>query len=169
MTANKSTQNQATNTQNGKSNEYFNLNVTGLGYLSDIRHVTGPNGAFISCVINALSGQKDNANYVRFDVTPAGKETIALIKRCEKSVDEDKKVLINFTLSNLSPSIFTLNSGDHAGEQRVSLKARLIKITRIKVGQEEVYKAEKSDSSDSTPVQNSPATAASKAYAENSF
>ncbi|WP_409161617.1 STY4534 family ICE replication protein [Pectobacterium sp. B2J-2] len=167
MTANKSTLNQGINSQNGKSNEYFNLNLNGLGYLSDIRHVTGPNGQFTTCVINALSGHKDSVNYVRFDVTPAGKETIDLIKRCEKAVDEDKKVLINFALSNLSPSIFTLNSGDHAGEQRISLKARLIKITRIKVGKEITYQAEKSDPSDSTPAQNTPAP--SKAYAANSF
>ncbi|GAB7261550.1 hypothetical protein DaDZ19_32180 [Dickeya ananatis] len=67
-------------------------------------------------------------------------------------------------MSNLSAEIFTLKSGDHAGEQRVSQKARLIKVDWIKIGQEMVYKAEKSDS---VPPQNG--AAAPKEYVENSF
>ncbi|HAK5377493.1 TPA: DUF3577 domain-containing protein, partial [Salmonella enterica] len=102
-------------------------------------------------------------SYVRFDVTVAGKEATALIARCQKAVDEDRKVLLGFTLSNLSTDIFTLNKGEHAGEQRVSLKARLIKVDWIKIGQEMVYKAEKSDS---LPPQNG---AMQQQYAENSF
>lgn len=110
-----------------------------MGYLSNIRQVNGPNGTFISCVVNGLSGPTDNASYTRFDVTVAGKEASSLINRCQKSVDEDKKVLIGFVLSNPKTDIFTLNSGEHAGEQRVSLKARLIKVDWIKIGQEKVY------------------------------
>ncbi|MDR8470641.1 DUF3577 domain-containing protein, partial [Acinetobacter baumannii] len=83
---------------------------------------------FLSCVINALSGPTDNPAYVRFDISVAGKEASSLIARCQKAVDEDKKVLLGFNLSNPSTDIFTLNKGDHAGEQRVSLKARLIKV-----------------------------------------
>ncbi|MCL6392470.1 DUF3577 domain-containing protein [Pectobacterium atrosepticum] len=162
MSANNNTKAQ-NNSQTGKS-EYYNLLINGLGYVSNIRHVNGQSGQFLSCVINALSGPVDKANYVRFDVTVAGKEATDLISRCQKASDEDQKVLIGFTLSNLSADIFTLKSGDHAGEQRVSQKARLIKVDWIKVGQEQVYKAEKSDS---VPPQNG--AAASKAYAENSF
>ncbi|MEQ9859576.1 STY4534 family ICE replication protein [Pectobacterium cacticida] len=154
--------NQAQNT--GKP-EYFNLLINGLGYVSNIRQVTGASGQFLSCVVNALCGPSDDASYVRFDVTVAGKKASDLIARCQKASDEDKKVLIGFTLSNLSTEIFTLKSGDHAGEQRVSQKARLIKVDWIKVGQNMVYKAEKPDS---VPPQNG-AAAASKAYAENSF
>lgn len=162
MSANNNSQAQ-NNSQNGKP-EYFNLLISGLGYVSNIRHVTGQSGQFLSCVINALSGPSDKANYVRFDVTVAGKEASDLISRCQKAADEDQKVLIGFTLSNLSAEIFTLKSGDHAGEQRVSQKARLIKVDWIKVGQNMVYKAEKPDS---VPPQNG--AAASKAYAANSF
>ncbi len=162
MSANNNNQAQ-NNSQTGKS-EYFNLLINGLGYVSNIRHVTGTSGQFLSCVINALSGPADKANYVRFDVTVAGKEATDLIARCQKASDEDQKVLIGFTLSNLSAEIFTLKSGDHAGEQRVSQKARLIKVDWIKIGQKQVYKAEKPDS---VPPQDG--AAASKAYAENSF
>jgi len=157
MSANNST------ASTSQKTEYFNLNISGLGYLNSVRRINGPNGTFISCVINALSGPTDNPKYVRFDVTVAGKEASSLINRCQKSVDEDKKVLLGFTLSNPSTDIFTLNTGDHAGEQRVSLKARLIGIDWVKIGQDMVFKAEKSDS---VPPQGSQAQ---QSYAEDSF
>ncbi|ENE0486656.1 TPA: STY4534 family ICE replication protein [Escherichia coli] len=148
---------------NTAKTEYFNLTLKGLGYLSNVRQVNHQNGTFLSCVVNALSGPTDSPSYVRFDVTVASKEATALIARCQKAVDEDRKVLLGFTLSNLSTDIFTLNKGEHAGEQRVSLKARLIKVDWIKIGQEMVYKAEKSDS---LPPQNG---TMQQQYAENSF
>ncbi|EHR8407573.1 DUF3577 domain-containing protein [Escherichia coli] len=155
MTANTSSANAKT--------EYFNLTLKGLGYLSNIRQVNHQNGTFLSCVVNALSGPTDSPSYVRFDVTVAGKEATSLIARCQKAVDEDRKVLIGFTMSNPSTDIFTLNRGEHAGEQRVSLKARLIKVEWIKIGQDMVYKTEKSES---IPPQNCNTP---REYAENSF
>lgn len=152
----------ANNTTAAKT-EYFNLTIKGLGYLSNIRQVNHQNGSFLSCVINALSGPTDNPTYVRFDVSVAGKEATSIIGRCQKAVDEDKKVLLGFNLSNPTTDIFTLNKGEHAGEQRVSLKARLIKVDWVKIGQEMVYKAEKTDS---VPPQNG---SAQREYAENSF
>lgn len=155
MTANTSSANAKT--------EYFNLTLKGLGYLSNIRQVNHQNGTFLSCVVNALSGPTDSPSYVRFDVTVAGKEATSLIARCQKAVDEDRKVLIGFTMSNPSTDIFTLDRGEHAGEQRVSLKARLIKVEWIKIGQDMVYKTEKSES---IPPQNGNTP---REYAENSF
>ncbi|MEQ1969574.1 STY4534 family ICE replication protein [Xenorhabdus nematophila] len=128
---------------NSNENKYFNLHINGIGYLSNIRHINGLNGPFLSVVINALSGPTDSPVYVRFDATVAGENAIKLINRCQKAVDDDKKVLIGFVLSNPSTEIFTLSSGEHAGEQRVSLRARLINIDWIKIGKETVYKAEK--------------------------
>ena len=154
----------ANNTSASAKSEYFNLTIKGIGYFSNIRQVNHQNGSFLSCVINALSGPTDNPAYVRFDISVAGKEATSLIARCQKAVDEDKKVLLGFNLSNPSTDIFTLNKGEHAGEQRVSLKARLIKVDWIKIGQDMVYKTEKSDS---VPPQNG--SAAQQNYAENSF
>ncbi len=145
MTA--TTTNNAENSTTSTKAEYLNLNIKGLGYLSNIRRIETLNGGFLSVVFNALSGPTDNPTYVRFDATVAGKEATDLKSRCQKTVDEDQKVLLGFfTLSNLTSDIFMLNKGDHAGEQRVSLKARLIKVDWIKIGQAMVFKAEKSDS-----------------------
>ena len=145
-------------------NKYFNLHVNGIGYLSNIRQVNGPKGQFLTAVINALSGPADNPVYVRFDTTVVGENAISLVRRCIKAVDEDKKVLTGFTLSNLASDIFTLTKGEHAGEQRVSLKARLLNIDWIKIGKEVVYKAEKNQS---TPPGNE--QPASREYAADSF
>jgi hypothetical protein len=148
----------------GKSKDYFNLTINGLGYLSNVRQVNAQSGTFISCVINALSGPSDSPSYVRFDVTVAGKEASSLINRCQKAVDEDKKVLIGFGLSNPSTDIFQLKNGEHAGESRVSLKARLIKVDWIKIGQDMVFKTERAE-----PQHAQNAASQQQSYAENSF
>ncbi|CAM4170661.1 hypothetical protein BZK40_23840 [Citrobacter portucalensis] len=129
---------------------YFNLHIDGLGYLSNIREINTATGSFLSCTINALHGSTEKPEYTRFDVTVSGQQTSSLIRRCQNAVNEEKKVLIGFKLSNLTADVFTLTKGDHAGESRASLKARLIKISFIKVGQNMVYKAEKPESSDSS-------------------
>ncbi len=129
---------------------YFNLHSDGLGYLSNIREVNTATGSFLSCTINALHGSTEKPEYTRFDVTVSGQQTGSLIRRCQNAVNEEKKVLIGFKLSNLTADVFTLTKGDHAGESRASLRARLIKISFIKVGQNMVYKAEKPESADST-------------------
>lgn len=128
---------------------YFNLHIDGLGYLSNIREVNTATGSFLSCTINALHGSTEKPEYTRFDVTVSGKQTSSLIRRCQNAVKEEKKVLIGFKLSNLTADVFTLTKGDHAGESRASLRARLIKISFIKVGQNMVYIAEKPESADS--------------------
>lgn len=148
----------------GKSKDYFNLTINGLGYLSNVRQVNAQSGTFISCVINALSGPSDSPSYVRFDVTVAGKEASSLINRCQKAVDEDKKVLIGFVLSNPSTDIFQLKNGEHAGESRVSLKARLIKVDWIKIGQDMVFKTERAE-----PHQAQNTASQQQSYADNSF
>ncbi|AHG19486.1 hypothetical protein Z042_07560 [Chania multitudinisentens RB-25] len=132
---------------------FFNLHINGLGYLNNIRDIEGRNsGSMLCCTLNALSGPTDKPEYTRFDIVVTGKEAKDLVKRCRKAVAENKKVLMGFRLSNLNHDIFTLTKGDHAGEQRVSLKARLIKVDWIKVGTEMVYQSEKTTESASTPV-----------------
>ena len=165
MTAtNNSTASSSSNSSSSaQKKEFFNLNVSGIGYLSSIRRVQGPNGEFTCAVINALTGPTDNASYTRFDVTVAGPDATKLINRCQKAVDEEEKVLLGFVLSGLKADVFTLQSGEHAGESRPSLKARLIKVEFIKKGQEVVYTA---PNASQTPVEGS---AAPKDYDPNSF
>ncbi|MEN4912819.1 STY4534 family ICE replication protein [Erwinia amylovora] len=164
MTANANTTPASNGSASGsQKKEYFNLNVNGIGYLSSIRRVQGPDGEFTCAVINALTGPTDNASYTRFDVTIAGADTTKLINRCQKAVDEEEKVLLGFVLSGLKADVFTLQSGEHAGESRPSLKARFIKVDFIKKGQEVAYTA---PNASNTPDQGS---ASQAEYDPNSF
>lgn len=162
-TANTPASNTSTSGSAQQKKEYFNLNVTGIGYLSSIRRVNSSNGEFTCAVINALTGPTDNASYQRFDITVAGPENTKLINRCQKAVDEEEKVLVGFVLSGLKADVFTLQSGEHAGEARPSLKARLIKVDFIKKGQDMVYTA---PNATQTPE---PGSSAPKDYDPNSF
>ncbi|QVX40767.1 DUF3577 domain-containing protein (plasmid) [Ralstonia solanacearum] len=128
-------------TSNEKS--YFDLHITGLGYLNRIREVKPKKGdAFLACDIAALNGPSDDASYVRFDTRVSGSEAQHLIRRCIEAVDAEKKVLIGFRLGDLWTDTFTYTKGKRAGEHGVSLKARLLFVSWIKVDGKLVYKAE---------------------------
>jgi len=131
-------------TSNDKS--FFDLHITGLGYLNRIREVKPKKGdAFLACDIAALNGPSDDPEYRRFDVRVSGSQAQHLIRRCEQAVKAERKVLIGFRLGDLWTDIFTYTKGNRAGEQGVSLKARLLFVSWIKVDGQLVYKAEAKD------------------------
>jgi len=129
---------------NPSSNKsYFDLHITGLGYLNRIREVTPRKGdAFLACDIAALNGPSDAPEYRRFDVRVSGNEAQHLIRRCQQAVEAERKVLIGFRLGDLWTDTFTYSKGKRAGEQGVSLKARLLFVSWVKVDGQLVYKAE---------------------------
>jgi len=127
------------------SNEksYFDLHISGIGYLNRIREVKPKKGEpFLACDIAALNGESDKPTYVRFDTRVSGTEAQHLVRRCEEAVKAEKKVLIGFRLGDLWADIFTYSKGKRAGEQGVSFKARLLHIGWIKMDGKTVYKAE---------------------------
>lgn len=122
---------------------FFDLHITGLGYLNRIREVTPKKGdAFLACNIAALNGPSDSVSYIRFDTRVSGAEAQHLVHRCIEAVEAEKKVMIGFRLGDLWTDTFTYSKGQLAGEQGVSLKARLLFISWIKVDGNLVYKAE---------------------------
>jgi len=154
-------------TSNEKS--YFDLHITGLGYLNRIREVTPKKGEpFLACDIAALNGESDKPSYVRFDTRVSGTEAQHLVRRCEDAIKAEKKVLISFRLGDLWADIFTYKQGERAGKQAVSFKARLLYIGWIKVGGKTVYKAEPKAVENDAPATEAPASepAASDAEAE---
>ena len=141
------------------SNEtsYFDLHITGLGYLNRIREVKPKKGdAFLACDIAALNGPSDDPEYRRFDVRVSGGEAQHLVRRCEQAVKAERKVLIGFRLGDLWTDIFTYTKGKRAGEQGVSLKARLLFVSWIKVDGQVVYKAEPKTSDETLAVSSNP-------------
>ncbi|WP_186207393.1 STY4534 family ICE replication protein [Burkholderia gladioli] len=153
-------------TSNEKS--FFDLHITGLGYLNRIREVKPAKGkrgdTFLACDIAALNGPTDDVSYVRFDTRISGSEAQHLVRRCEEAVKAERKVLIGFRLGDLWTDVFTYTKGKNAGQQGVSLKARLLFISWIKIDGELFYKAEEkhSDAARETPASTDPETPAEK-------
>lgn len=130
-------------TQTSTQKNYFNLHTTGIGYLNDIRLVEHKKGnPFYACRVAALVGESDSPEYRYFDMNVVGKETETLIKKCQKAVSEEKKVLVSFVMADLRLDTFTYSSDSKyhkKGDTGVSLKGRLIRIKMIKIDGEIVY------------------------------
>jgi hypothetical protein len=148
-------------------NKYFDLHVTGIGYLGRAREVPVRRGEpFLAVEINALHGAADQVEYTRFDCRVTGGEAQTLVRQFMSRInDRDTKVLVGFRLGDLYPDVFTYQTGEKAGQTGVSLKARLLKIQWIKVDGEWAYTAEASD--DTTPEQETVSTGAAPQVDEN--
>ena len=134
------------------SQSYFDLHITGLGYLNRIREVKPKKGdSFLACDIAALTGPSSAAEYRRFDVRVSGRDAQHLIRKCEEAVKAERKVLIGFRLGDLWTDIFTYTKGKNEGKPGVSLKARLLFVSWIKVDGDMVYKAESKVANGATP------------------
>lgn len=133
-------------TQSTQKN-YFNLHITGIGYLNNIRLVEPKKGnPFYSCDIAALVGEASKTEYRFFNCNVVDKETENLVKRCQDAVKAMKKVLISFVMSDLWFDTFTYEKDgkDHKkGDTGVALKGRLIRINMIKIDGEIKYQATK--------------------------
>ena len=119
--------------------KYFDLLTTGLGYLNRVREVTPEEGnPFLSVTLAALRGSADNAQYTHFECRVAGKQAKAVVRALQAAVEDDRKVLVSFILSDLYPEVFTYKKGDKAGETGISLKARLLRVGWAKVDGEPI-------------------------------
>jgi hypothetical protein len=133
----------STSSPPSREKSYFDLHISGLGYLNRIRDVKPKKGdPFLACDIAALNGPADDPEYRRFDVRVSGSDAQHLVRRCAQAVEAEQKVLIGFRLGDLWSDIFTHTKGKNAGKPGVSLKARLLFVSWIKVDGKLVYKAE---------------------------
>jgi CRISPR/Cas system-associated endoribonuclease Cas2 len=134
-----------TSTQNN-AEKYYDLHIHGVGYVNRIREVQVKRGdSFWACDISALHGAADAVEYTRFDCRVSGAEAAKLIKRLDKACQEEKKILIGFKLGDLYAESFVYEKGKKQGETGISLKARLLYISWIKVDGESVYTAQKAE------------------------
>ncbi|WP_248746214.1 STY4534 family ICE replication protein [Pseudomonas sp. MWU12-2037] len=121
---------------------YFDLHTSGLGYLNRIREVKPNRGKpFLACTIAALCGPTESPDYRYFDVTVSGSEAQHLVSRCAEAVREGRKVLIGFRLGDMWTGLFRYQRGEKAGQTGVTLKARLLFISWIKIDGQQVYQA----------------------------
>ncbi|MBR9881231.1 MAG: DUF3577 domain-containing protein [Gammaproteobacteria bacterium] len=157
-----------TTTHQSATTGFFDLHITGLGYLNRIRQVKPKRGeAFWACDIAALNGPADDVGYTRFDCRISGRDAEVLVKRCRQAVYQGRKVLVGFKLGDLWADTFVYSKGDKAGQTGVSLKARLLFISWIKVNGEMVYQAPPRDEPGASNVRS--AASAEPPEADNSY
>src|SRR5690242_7292036 len=119
--------NTVSSTHSSSKKSYFDLHITGLGYVNRIREVKPKKGElFLACTIAALNGPIDSPDYCYFDVKVSGRVAQHLIRHHEQAVKDGNKMLIGFRLGDLWKDPFTYSSGEKKGQQDVLLKARLL-------------------------------------------
>ena len=125
-----------------ENTKYFDLHTTGIGYLNRVREVTPKEGSpFLAVTLAAIHGSVANVQHTYFECGVYGNETKRIVRELKAAVEDESKVLIGFTLSNLKADAFLFQQGDNAGQPGVNLKARLIKIAWAKVNGQSVTTA----------------------------
>ena len=121
--------------RNPPETKYFDLHVSGIGYLNRVREVPVKRAQpFLAVDISALHGDSEDVQYTRFDCRVSGSDAKAIIEHLMPIIaDDNNKVLVGFKLGDLYVDTFTYQSGDKAGEIGVSLKSRLLRIDWVKV------------------------------------
>jgi Protein of unknown function (DUF3577) len=135
---------------------YYNLTTDGVGYLNRVREVPARQGSkrhkpFLACLIAALNGPSDDVAKKYIDCTVPSEEAAHLVRRCKDAVDQNRKVLIGFRVSDPWIDTFVYKNGDRKGQPGYSWKARLIFISFIKIDGKLEYKAEREEDQPSEP------------------
>jgi hypothetical protein len=113
---------------------YYDLHLTGIGYLNRAREVPVQQGApWLAVDLVALQGHTDNVRKTRFDCKVVGKEAQAWVRRLMPQMALRKTVLVGFRLGDLMPETFVYAKGERQGQTGIGLKARLLKIAWVKV------------------------------------
>jgi len=125
------------------SDKYFDLHISGLGYLSRAREVKPKrSNPFLAVDVTAIHGPSDDVQRVRFDAKVAGSEAQKVIRDLMDDINSrDRKVLASFKLGDLYIDQFTYETGEKAGQTGISLKTRLLRLAWVKVDGEFVYRA----------------------------
>ena len=122
-----------------ENSKYFDLHTTGIGYLNRAREVTPEQGTpFLAVTIAAIHGSVADVQHTYFECGVYGEQAQHTVRELMPAVEDESKVLIGFTLSNLKADSFTFKQGDKAGQTGVNLKARLIKIAWAKIDGQKV-------------------------------
>ncbi|MBW8830739.1 MAG: DUF3577 domain-containing protein [Burkholderiales bacterium] len=135
---------------------YFNLQVSGCGYLSRVRWVNPSSKGrksepFLACAVNALRGAVTDPAYTYFDLRVSGEEAGVLVEQLKQDVDANRKVFIAFKLGDIYPHSYERKAfnehGKPTGEMETAtlIKGRLLLITYVKVDDEVVYQRKDDD------------------------
>ena len=93
--------------------KYFDLHTTGIGYLNRVRQVIPEEGTpFLAVTIAAIHGSASNVQHTYFECGVYGEQAQNIVRELQPAVEDESKVLIGFTLSDLRSDAFTFKQGD---------------------------------------------------------
>jgi hypothetical protein len=151
-----------------QAQEFFNLHLNGVGYLSRVRWVEpGARRAgrradrFLSCAINAMHGDAAAVNYTYFDLKVTGQEAIEVTQTLQAATEQGRRVLVSFKAADIYPHMYERRvrvDGEPTDEREMAalIKGRLILIHSVKVDGELVFKHEKVDAEAALEVPDAP-------------
>lgn len=126
-----------TNTQN----KHFDLHTTGFGFFNRVRSVNPAKGnPYWAVTVAACRGDENQKTY--FECSVVGTKAKALFDEHLSSVTKDDKITASFKLGDLYPETFVYGPGEKQGQTGVTLRARLLKITYLKVNDEVLVHAQ---------------------------
>ena len=131
-------------------NTRFDLHTSGFGFFNRIRKVKPAKGKpYWAVTVAACRGDEGQKTY--FECSVVGSEAKALFDEHLSLTSKDDKITASFKLGDQYPYTFVYGSGEKQGQTGVCLKARLLKITYLKVNGEVIVKT--SQQADDVPVQ----------------
>jgi len=112
---------------------YFDLHVSGIGYLNRIREVKPRKGhLFLACSISAMRGDSADVEYTKFDLRVTGTSAKSIVTMLRPEVDAKKAVIIGFKLGDIYPITYDMDRGERK-VQGLVIKGRLLKINFAKI------------------------------------
>lgn len=145
--------------------QYFDLHTKGIGYLGRARTVEVKRGTpFLAVGVTAIHGPADDVQKVYFDCRVNGTEAQKLVSQyMDRINDRNAKVLVGFTLGDLYTDPFVYEKGEKKGQPGAGLKARLLRLSFIKIDGEAVYKADAGEQGEPADAPQTPAAEAAPA------
>jgi Protein of unknown function (DUF3577) len=136
--------------ENGQQrSNYFNLHVSGVGYLSRPRWVPikGTKDYFLCCAVNVMHGEKSKVQYSYMDFKVTGDAIRHIDGLIEASENRNNKIIVAFKAGDIIASPYNKKVSDRETgeiyyEPGALIKGRLFDITYVKINDTVIFQAE---------------------------
>lgn len=130
---------------NTQRDRKYNVITNGVGYINRIRKVQPEKGdPYLACDVALFQHVGDNVEYVRFSCVIRGRQAKEIIRTHFTSPGgevvhpKDTVVVANMNLGGISVRKFVYRKGEKKGQTGISLRAALLSIKWLRIGDIEV-------------------------------
>ena len=146
----KSSATSTTASENQGGRQFFDFQATGLCYINDVRVIkpTGRGKPYLAVRCAFLQGPNDDVKKVYINCNVYGAKPKELLMPYVDN--KDARIMARAKISDLNLSTYTVKSGEHVGEVRPTLYARLYDIPFLKVDGTVVHQQVREDQARAT-------------------